>query len=163
MDNSFAGFGYLGENSQRLRGKLADEYDVLAIPDTGAERNVMSLGYALAHGLAISKNRDYLQFADGSWALTQGCVDTHWTFPSGERIPITFAVLRDCCSDVILGDDFLEEHRIFEDPASALTTVLCETLLPAGSLRLHPDMAANFRRARPEAESEAEKARNQLG
>ncbi len=125
--NSFARFAYLGGNSQRLRGKLADEYDVLAIPDTGAERNVMSLEYALAHGLTISNNREYVQFADGTCQETEGCVDSHWTFESGERIPITFAVLRGCCSDVILGDHILEEHRIFGDHASSLTFLPCET------------------------------------
>jgi hypothetical protein len=34
-------FGFLGNTCQRLEGVLADKYPVLAVPDTGAERNVM--------------------------------------------------------------------------------------------------------------------------
>jgi hypothetical protein len=35
--------GYLGNYMQTLKGTLADQYAALAVPDTGAERNVMDL------------------------------------------------------------------------------------------------------------------------
>ena len=34
---------FLGNNSQRLAGTLAHQYSALAVPDTGAERNVIDL------------------------------------------------------------------------------------------------------------------------
>ena len=39
-------FEYLGNCQQFLKGKLAGRYESCAIPDTGAERNVMDLRYA---------------------------------------------------------------------------------------------------------------------
>lgn len=34
-------FNYIGQASQYLQGTLADQHFVLAVPDSGAERNVM--------------------------------------------------------------------------------------------------------------------------
>jgi len=34
-------FGFLGNKCHRLEGILGDKHEVLAVPDTGAERNVM--------------------------------------------------------------------------------------------------------------------------
>ena len=34
---------FLGNNSQKLAGTLADQYSALAVPDTGAERNVIDM------------------------------------------------------------------------------------------------------------------------
>lgn len=77
----------------------------------------MSLQYALENGLEIQrgpKHCGYLQFVDGSYDLTVGQVKTHWTFATGERIPVTFEVLEYCCSDVIIGEEILTEHNIFQ-------------------------------------------------
>lgn len=128
--SKFAHFGYLGDESQRLHGTLADEYDVLAIPDTGAERNVMDLEYAIKMGFEIEKNenyREYLQFADGTVQETAGRVTTFWTFDSREIIPISFEVLEGCCSDIVIGEDILRNHNVFEDHASSIVDVPCES------------------------------------
>ena len=126
MVNNISHFSFLGETCQRLHGTLADKFSVLAIPDTGADRNVMSQQYALENGLEIQrgpKHCGYLQFADGSYDLTVGQVETHWTFASGERIPVTFEVLENCCSDVIIGEEILTEHNVFQEhEASILQT-----------------------------------------
>ena len=117
MVNNISHFSFLGETYQRLHGTLADKLSVLAIPDTGADRNVMSLQYAVEHGLEIKtgpKHCGYLQFADGSYDETVGQVETHWTFATGERIPVTFEVLEYCCSDVIIGEEILTEHNVFQ-------------------------------------------------
>ena len=117
MVNNISHFTFLGETCQRLHGTLADNLSVLAIPDTGADRNVMSLQYALEKGLEVKtgpKYCGYLQFADGSYDLTVGQVETHWTFATGERIPVTFEVLEYCCSDVIIGEEILTEHNVFQ-------------------------------------------------
>lgn len=121
--NNAPHFGFLGETYQRLEGTVADAHPVLAIPDTGAERNVMSLHYAIENGLELktgSKHRGYLQFADGSFDETVGQVETYWTFASGQRIPITFEVLEHCCSDVIIGEDILTEHNVFQEHAASI-------------------------------------------
>ena len=115
--NNISHFSFLGETCQRLHGILADKHSVLAIPDTGADRNVMSLQYALENGLKIQRGPNhcgYLQFADGSYDPTVGQVKTHWTFASGERIPVTFEVLKYCCSDVIIGEQILTEQNVFQ-------------------------------------------------
>ena len=127
--NNVSHFGFLGETSQRLRGALADKYPVLAIPDTGADRNIMSLQYAVSNGFELKTGQNrcgYLQFADGSYDKTVGQVETYWTFASGERIPATFEVLEYCCSDVVIGDSILVEQNIFVEHAASicLTEVL---------------------------------------
>lgn len=123
--NNVSGFSFLGESCQRLEGTIADRYQIFAIPDTGSERNVMSLQYAIDNGLEIKlepKNRGYLQFADGTYEKTVGQVETFWTFESGERIPITFEILRYCCSDVIIGEDILTEHNVFQAHAASISS-----------------------------------------
>ena len=127
---NFVRFGFLGESRQKLKGTLADEHNVLAVPDTGAERNVMNYDYALNNGFDIKSDdqyREYLQFADGSTQETVGRVDTHWTFDSGETIPVSFEVLEKCCSDVIIGEEILSEHNVFEKYASSLISSAYET------------------------------------
>ena len=127
MINNVSHFGFLGETYERLEGTIADAHHVLAVPDTGADRNVMSLQYAIDKGLEVKtepQNRGYLQFADGSFDETMGQVETHWTFATGERIAITFEVLRHCCSDVIIGEDILTEHNVFQDHAGSILSDL---------------------------------------
>ena len=116
-------FGFLGETRQRLQGTLGDGHTVLAIPDTGADRNVMSLQYAVDHGFELMTGQNhcgYLQFADGSYDKTVGQVKTYWTFASGERVPVTFEVLEYCCSDVVIGEELLTEHNVFVDHAPSI-------------------------------------------
>ncbi|MCJ1376633.1 hypothetical protein MMC20_007876 [Loxospora ochrophaea] len=117
---------FLGNGSQRLEGFLADQYIALAAPDTGAERNVMDSEYAKNHGLHIWNKPEYrgcLQFADGSFQETLGQVHTFWTFTSGERIPITFEVLENCCSDIIIGEDILWDYNVFKVYSSSIFSV----------------------------------------
>lgn len=137
--NSVPHFGFLGETYQRLEGTLDDRHSVLAIPDTGADRNVMSLQYALDHGFALKtgeKRCGYLQFADGSYEKTVGQVETYWTFASGERIPVTFEVLEYCCSEVIIGEEILTEQNVFIDHAASI--LLTATLKDDDSYELAP-------------------------
>ena len=121
--NKIPCFGFLGETYQRMQGTLGDEHSVLAIPDTGADRNVMSLQYAVDHGFELMTGQNhcgYLQFADGSYDKTVGQVKTYWTFGSGERIPVTFEVLEYCCSDVVIGEGILTEHNVFVEHAASI-------------------------------------------
>lgn len=123
MDGTLPAFAFLGDGCQRLEGILADEHNVLAVPDTGADRNVMSLQYVIDHDLHLKKrseHRDWLRFADGSFEETVGQVDTYWTFATGKRIPVTFEILKECCSDVIIGEEICTRHNVFEDHSSSL-------------------------------------------
>ena len=118
---------FLGGTYERFGGAIGRFHYALAVPDTGADRNVMSLRYAIAKGLEIktqSQNRGYLQFADGSFDKTMGQVETQWTFASGEQIPITFEILEHCCSDVIIGEEILTEHNVFQDHAESILSDL---------------------------------------
>lgn len=83
----------------------------------------MSLKCALSNGFELRtgpKHCGYLQFADGSYDKTVGQVDTYWTFASGERIPVVFEILEHCCSDIIIGDDILTEHEVFQKHAASI-------------------------------------------
>ncbi len=64
--------------------------------------------------LARSEHKGLLQFADGSYQDTVGQVRTSWKFESGKRIPITFEVLKDSCSDLIIGEEILWDNNVFE-------------------------------------------------
>ncbi|KAL8916484.1 MAG: hypothetical protein Q9208_008487 [Pyrenodesmia sp. 3 TL-2023] len=120
---------FLGDDCERLLGQIGSDteaFAVTAVPDTGAEGNIMNHSFALAHGLCIRKgtpHRNILQFADGTYQETIGQVETYWTFESGERIPVTFEVLENCCTDIILGESILYDHNVFEDHSSSIVVV----------------------------------------
>ncbi|KAL8652114.1 MAG: hypothetical protein Q9226_004398 [Calogaya cf. arnoldii] len=120
----------LGNDNTRLHGYVGGGYgkeliEVAATPDTGAEGNIMDRNFAARHGLSIrqgQRHRNLLQFADGTYQETIGQVQTHWTFQSGERVPLTFEVLENCCSDVVLGDTILYNYNVFEDHAASISS-----------------------------------------
>ena len=70
-----------------------------------------------------AENRRVLEFADGSRQQTVGQVEASWTFGSGERIFLTFEVLENCLHDVILGEEVLWEHNVFETYAASIQTL----------------------------------------
>ncbi|KAL8748863.1 MAG: hypothetical protein Q9184_007046 [Pyrenodesmia sp. 2 TL-2023] len=120
---------FLGDDRHRLLGKIGSDTEavaVAAVPDTGADGNIMDPSFALAHGLHIRNgpaHRKTLQLADGTYQETVGQVETYWTFQSGERILVTFEVLENCCSDVILGEAIIYDHNVFEDHTSSLVVI----------------------------------------
>jgi hypothetical protein len=74
--------------------------------------------YAKKLNLVINRSaeaRNYLQFADGSYKQTLGQTHTHWTFASGKRILITFEVLKNCASNVVIGEQILYENEVFTE------------------------------------------------
>lgn len=89
------------------------------------DTDIASSSFAVRHGLYIHdgrRHRNLLQFADGTYQKTVGQVKTNWTFESGESVPVTFEVLENCCSDVILGDTILYDHNVFEDHAASISS-----------------------------------------
>ncbi|KAI1463685.1 DnaJ domain-containing protein [Daldinia caldariorum] len=110
----------LGQTSQRVRGHIRTS-DVLALPDSGSEPNLVSWKFVTENGLETLINwndRRLLQFADGSLAKTEGSIRTQWRFAS--RYPlhwstrgVKFHVSHDCIYDVIIGQNVLMETDAF--------------------------------------------------
>lgn len=65
---------------------------------------------------------NWVQFADCTYQQTLGRVNTHWTFASGERIPITFEVLENCADKVIIGEDIIYNHDVFNEYCYSIRT-----------------------------------------
>ena len=113
-----------GISSRRLNGVLLSE-KCLALPDSGAEPNLLSYEYAKQRGWLLDmvpgpKNCTLLQFADGSTEATEGRLHLEWAYSgqrdvriSPARYSITFDILRGCPFDVILGQDFLDRTNAF--------------------------------------------------
>ena len=102
-----------------------------ALPDSGAEANILSYEFAKRMGWLTDlvprlESDRLLLFADGSTARSEGQLHLEWTFCYGWRIAflnaehyLTFDVLSGCPVDAILGEDFLDETDAFTNHAEA--------------------------------------------
>ena len=112
----------LGSTNQRIVGDLHGE-QIHALPDSGAEVNLLSYDYVKRRGWFIdkmAKNGNELQFADGSLSRSMGEVRVPWQFLDDQgfqndksRKDIIFQVLRDLPYDAVLGQDFLEDTQAY--------------------------------------------------
>ena len=109
----------LGNPSLRIRGKL-NEKPTSALPDSGAESNLISYDYAERRGWLLNRlsgNRNLLQFPDGSLTETEGQVRVVWRFYHGKEFyakrSVVLEVVRDLRFDVVLGQDFLEDTEAY--------------------------------------------------
>ena len=115
-----------GWPGRRLKGILNLEA-CSALPDSGAEPNLVSYEYAKRRGWLPNivpgpeKNR-LLLFADGSTKRTEGQLRLAWSFgdrwdiaslDDDSKSAVIFDVLDGCPHDVILGQSFLEETDAF--------------------------------------------------
>jgi hypothetical protein len=77
-----------------------------------------------------------------------GRVETFWTFGSGKRIPITFEVSKRCAAAVVIGEDILFDHCVFEEHGSSLilfpSTSTSHDLAPFGFKKRFQAMAENL-------------------
>lgn len=101
----------------RIMGRLGDNF-TLALPDTGCMANLISLSYALKHGLRISttlEDRGYLRYADGSVEQTLGRVTLPWAFADqlDKSILLDFEVVADCRYDIIMGQHMLLDEKAY--------------------------------------------------
>ena len=114
---------------------LADLRKVLANADTGSEIDLISLAYARRRGYrleAVDFGDNRVQLADGSVAFLVGKVNIFifvgdvdsefytWEFLHNE-IQRTFYVLKGLTSDMVLGEEFLDDTNAFETYRTALT------------------------------------------
>ena len=112
----------LGSTNQRVVGDLHGE-QIHALPDSGAEVNLLSYDYVKRRGWFIdkmAKNGNELQFADGSLSRSMGEVRVPWQFLDDQgfqndksRKDIIFQVLRDLPYDAVLGQEFLEDTQAY--------------------------------------------------
>ena len=96
----------------------------------------MDHAFALARGFHISQNpecRGYVQFANGTTQQTIGQVESSWTFENGETIFQTFEVLENCRFNVVLGEDVLYQHDVFNLHSSSLVS--------RGPVNRYPELA----------------------
>jgi curved DNA-binding protein CbpA len=153
----------LGSPSQRLSGTLNDE-PVLALPDSGAEPNLVSYAYAQSRGWLtklVENSEHLLQFADGSLATTVGQMHATWNFTNGQNKNsgpqsthfVVFEILRDCPFDVVLGQDFLEDTDAFTKFKQFFYEVFSHNSLVALSLVI---WMPNFLKKKTEAVSTGE-------
>ena len=135
--SKFLHFGYLGEAYQRLSGTIGNNCTVLAIPDTGADGNIIDLQFAVDNNLPIKRGDAHhllVQFADGTIMKTVGQIDTFWTFASGESTPVRFEVLENCCSNVIIGEEILTRNAVFTKHAASIVTLASSEQMDAYEL-----------------------------
>lgn len=114
---NFRPFCSMNSSRTRLAGKLGGE-NALALPDTGCMANLISLNYALEHGLRIStarEDRGYLRYADGQVEPTIGRVTIPWAFADQpeDSFMVDFEVVADCRYDVILGQHTLLDEQAY--------------------------------------------------
>lgn len=113
-----------GSPCQTLLGFIDGE-PIGALPDTGSEVNIMSELYAERRGYKINKiesDMDELQFADGSSQRTIGKIDARWAFNDdpGGSVTITFEILSQCPYEVIIGQNILYDHDVYNKHTACL-------------------------------------------
>jgi Aspartyl protease len=83
---------------------------VMAFPDTGAEKNVISLDFAVRNKLDIQCNSQLkFQLPTGKVSRSVGTAYLPWQFFNEPRVfKILFSVLPECTHDVIIGGKFLK-------------------------------------------------------
>ena len=128
-----------GTRSRRLNGILRGK-KCRALPDSGAEPNLLSYRYVTQRGWLLNmvpgpESCTLLQFADGSTETTEGRLHLEWSFARGWDVTspsapysITFDVLRGCPFDVILGQDFLDHTDAFTENIESFQDVYHEGL-----------------------------------
>ncbi|OCK95762.1 uncharacterized protein K441DRAFT_676645 [Cenococcum geophilum 1.58] len=83
---------------------------VMAFPDTGAEKNVISLDFAVRNKLDIRRDSQLkFQLPTGKVSRSVGTAYLPWQFANEPKVfKILFSVLPECTHDVIIGGKFLK-------------------------------------------------------
>jgi hypothetical protein len=97
-----------------------DTFVGCANADTGSDLDLVSPAFVRQRGFRVRQEaRELLQFADGSTGLTSGSIDVHFAIgnlhgergfiPRGNTLDLNFFILDNLTSDVLIGQDTLEE------------------------------------------------------
>lgn len=102
-----------------VRGKnRARAIRMQALPDIGAEGNILSEALARRNGFRFEKTDTEFMFPDGTIERSLGRVRLEFSFegsPALKSISALFEVMRDSQHEAILGHDFVFDHGIYED------------------------------------------------
>lgn len=137
--------GLKDEDSRRIEVVLAmilAGREVLSIPDTGSQRNMMSPNAARQLNLEVDERAppQDLQLADGRVVHSSGRVSTQYSFPGQESTPlgIQFDVMRDLVASIIVGQRFLDTTETLTKYAvRRLSTRPRPLTMPTRILHLH--------------------------
>jgi curved DNA-binding protein CbpA len=171
--------GLCGTPVRCLRGTL-NSIECSALPDSGAEPNLIAYDYAEAKGWLLEMYKgpescQLLQFADGSTETVSGRLRLQWNFLTGlgpvtsnKRPYYEFDVLHGCPFDVMLGCTFLDDteafmkhmgsmHEIIKDNPSGMSIVVwVKSILKKGSETKKPVPPEVQERDRRKRERDAE-------
>jgi hypothetical protein len=130
--NSLIQVKSVGAPLKRLVCKL-DKLIALATIDTGADLDLVSEDYARKWAFDIHKGVQFVEFADGSVGATAGTIlvgftigrvvtdiDGHHFVGTSKTIEIMFHVLPGLTSDILIGQDTVEELNIFRAHAESV-------------------------------------------
>jgi curved DNA-binding protein CbpA len=133
--------GLCGTPVRCLRGTL-NLVECSALPDSGAEPNLIAYTYAEAQGWLFNmyqgpENDRLLQFADGSTETVSGRLRLQWNFLTGwgpaassGHAYYEFDVLRGCPFDVLLGCTFLDDTEAFMNHVDSMHEIVKDS--PSG-------------------------------
>ncbi|KAF1842060.1 uncharacterized protein K460DRAFT_178202 [Cucurbitaria berberidis CBS 394.84] len=115
---------------RKLMSCELDHMDTLATPDSGSEIDLISPIFAFERGLAIYPVKEAIELADGSVAITTGYISAGLSVGSGatsesildlkSTVKVDFFVLEGLAHDLIVGEDSLEELKVFTANQNAL-------------------------------------------
>ncbi|KAM7213888.1 hypothetical protein V8F06_010707 [Rhypophila decipiens] len=122
----------VGKPKQSLVCRL-DTFVGCANADTGSDLDLISPDFAKSRAMKIESTTEKLQFADGSISYTSGIVKTSFAVgvvdtvrgfvQSGETLNLAFFVLDSLTSDVLVGQDTLEELKVFMEHGQSLLSI----------------------------------------
>ncbi|KAK4207816.1 hypothetical protein QBC37DRAFT_432872 [Rhypophila decipiens] len=122
----------VGKPKQSLVCRL-DTFVGCANADTGSDLDLISPDFARTRAMKIEPAMEQLQFADGSISYTSGLVETSFAIgvvdnvrgfvQSGRTLNLDFFVLESLSSDILVGQDTLEELSVFMKHNKCLLSV----------------------------------------
>ncbi|KAM7204000.1 hypothetical protein V8F33_001971 [Rhypophila sp. PSN 637] len=122
----------VGKPKQSLVCRL-DTFVGCANADTGSDLDLISPDFAKSRAMKIEPATEKLQFADGSISYTSGIVETSFSVgvvdtvrgfvQSGQTLNLDFFVLESLSSDILVGQDTLEELSVFIKHTQCLLSV----------------------------------------
>ncbi|CAN9174618.1 unnamed protein product [Alternaria alternata] len=107
----------------------------LAIPDTGSEIDLMSTSFASARGLEVYPGEELIELADGSIVTTNGFARADLSVMSvikgqsytTNETTVDFLLLDSLVHDLIVGEEVLEELKVFGNYYHALISTSNES------------------------------------
>jgi hypothetical protein len=101
-----------------------DTWVACASADTGSDVDLISPQFATSRALNIVPETHRLEFADGSFGYTSGLYtasfsignfhDVSGFIPRGDASKVTFLVLENLTSDILLGQDLIQDTKVFQ-------------------------------------------------